>query len=430
MATLTQPATKPTSAWSVSNIARKIGLGILQFLGLLIALMIAIPVIFLPFATSVPIFVWLPLILLDLALMIAPVRFNQPLTYLVALVGIVVVSIVGTVASHMFTFTPPIAGANSIAVLEKVNLGGSEQWITIRGKDKSKPVLLFLAGGPGGGTLGLTRQYLMPLEEYFVLVNWEQPGAGKSYSAVPIASLTVERYLADARELTELLRARFRQDKIYLLGESWGTILGIKLIQKYPELYHAYVGTGQMITTTSNDVMGYEMALQYATAQGDTATIESLRKVGPPPYVGEGMFTKYSPYLGVLNKIMGQKTGSKVTMYDMYLGHLLGPEYGWVDKLNWYRGFIDVFTVVYPQLADLDFTTQATQLKAPVYFAEGRYDINAMASLVEKYYNAIQAPRKELIWFEESGHDVMYGETSKFVDMMVNRVLVQTQPAR
>ncbi len=429
MATFTQPTPKP-STFSVSNLARKIGWGILEFLGRLVVLVIALPVILLPWATSVPMWIWLPLILIDLALVVAPMRFNQPVIYGAAVVGIIVMSIVGIIASHVFTFTPPIAGANSIAVLEKVKLGGSEQWITIRGKDKTKPVLLFLAGGPGGGTLGLTRQYLMPLEEHFVLVNWEQPGAGKSYSAVPIASLTVERYLNDARELTEMLRARFHQDKIYLLGESWGTILGIKLIQKYPELYHAYVGTGQMITTTSNDVMGYEMALQYATEQGDSATIESLRKVGPPPYTGEGMFTKYSPYLGVLNKIMAQKTGGKITMYDMYLGHLLGPEYGWVDKLNWYRGFIDVFTVVYPQIADLDFTTQATQLKVPVYFAEGRYDINAMASLVEKYYNTLQAPHKELIWFEQSGHDVMYGETIKFVDMMVNRVLAQTQPAR
>jgi pimeloyl-ACP methyl ester carboxylesterase len=430
MATLNQSATKPSTPMSISNSARKIGLGILQFLGLVIALAIALPVGLLPFATGVPIFVWLPLVLVDLALIVAPLRFNQPLAYVAVLGGSMIVSAIGIMASQLITYTPPIAGANSIAVLEKVKLGGSDEWITIRGKDKTKPVLLFLAGGPGGGTLGLTRQYLTPLEDYFVVVNWEQPVAGKSYSSVPIATLTVDRYIADAHELTELLRARFHQDKIYLLGESWGTVIGIKLSQKYPELYHAYVGTGQMITTTSNDVMGYELALKYATEQGDTATVESLRKMGPPPYVGDGMFIKYSPYLGVLNKIMSTHTGGKVTMYDMYVRHLLGPEYGWVDKVNWYRGFIDAFTVVYPQIADLDFTTQATQLNVPVYFAEGRHDVNAMTSLVEKYYSVLQAPRKELIWFEESGHDVMYGETARFVDMMANRVLTQTQVGR
>jgi hypothetical protein len=119
----------------------------------------------------------------------------------------------------------PIPG--SIATLEKVKLNASEQWITIRGQDVNKPVLLFLAGGPGGTDMVVTRIALGALEEHFVVVNWDQPGAGKSYHSVPHASLTPDRYIADAHELTLYLRQRFGQAKIYVLGESWGSVLGI-----------------------------------------------------------------------------------------------------------------------------------------------------------------------------------------------------------
>jgi pimeloyl-ACP methyl ester carboxylesterase len=102
------------------------------------------------------------------------------------------------------------------------------------------------------------------------------------------------------------------------------------------------------------------------------------------------------------------------------------PEYGLVDKVNWLRGLMGVFNVVYPQLKDLDFTTQAAEIEVPVYFLVGRYDVNAMASLVERYYDVLDAPYKELIWFEKSGHPPLYSEASKVVDVMVNRVLAHS----
>jgi pimeloyl-ACP methyl ester carboxylesterase len=113
--------------------------------------------------------------------------------------------------------------------MEKVNLGGSEQWITIRGKNVNNPLLLYLGiGGPGAGGFPASALTHAPLEDHFVVVNWDQPGTGKSYHALPIATLTVERFISDARALTQLLRARFHQDKIYVLGLSWGTLLGTK----------------------------------------------------------------------------------------------------------------------------------------------------------------------------------------------------------
>jgi pimeloyl-ACP methyl ester carboxylesterase len=343
---------------------------------------------------------------------------------------ILLVGVAGaTLSSQWHASTPPIVGTNgqplpgSIATMEQVTLNGSQQWITIRGTNIHNPVLLYLGiGGPGAGGFPATTTSLAPLEKHFVVVNWDQPGTGKSYNAVPISTLTVDRVVSDAHELTQMLRARFHQDKIYVLGLSWGTILGIKLVQRYPDLFYAYVGTGQMVNTTENDRLGYQLALKIVTERGDNATANTLRSNGPPPYVGDGMAMKYAVYNDVLFNYMG----------DLSLGQVLllvpqfAPEYGLWDKVNFDRGLIESYAVLYPQLRDLDFTTQAARLQVPVYFLVGRNDVNAMASLVERYYNVLQAPHKELIWLD-SGHGA---SSDDIVNAMVNQVLKQTWHGR
>ena len=332
------------------------------------------------------------------------------------------------VGSQLHAATPAIVGANaqplsgSIATLEQVTLNGSQQWISIRGKNAHNPVLLFLMGGPGAG--GFPDQgFLAPLEEHFVVVNWDQPGTGKSYGAVPTKSLTPARFVADAHALTLYLRARFHQDKIYVLGSSWGSILGILLVQKYPELFAAYVGHGQMVNTTENDRLGYQFALTYASQHNDTATVDSLRRNGPPPYTGGGMIWKYAAYMNVLQDAMGLPS---LTLGVPLLPQL-APEYGLVDRVNYVRGFFETFATVYPQLRDLDFSQSAAKLDVPVYLLVGRADVNAMASLAERYFTLLQAPHKELTWFK-SGHSFTDADTDQFVDVMVNHVLAQTQP--
>jgi len=177
-----------------------------------------------------------------------------------------------------------------------------------------------------------------------------------------------------------------------------------------------------MVNTTENDRMGYEIALRTATEKGDSGTVNTLSRNGPPPYEGEGMAIKYAVYNNVLFDIMGSPSLEMVLL----LVPQFAREYGLVDKVNFGRGLVESFTVVYPQLRDLDFTTQAARLDLPVYFLVGRQDINAMATLVERYYNVLQAPHKELIWLE-SGHGASQEE---LLDAMVNHVLTQTKPAQ
>lgn len=155
-------------------------------------------------------------------------------------------------------------------------------------------------------------------------------------------------------------------------------MLGIWLIQQHPDLYYAYIGNAQMVNTTENDIMGYELALQYLDEKVDTAMLETLKSYGPPPYSGNDLAEKYLAYIDVLNDYMNVPCCALMVP----LVPLFAPEYGYVDKLNHTRDLIESFTVVYPQLSDLEFTTQATSLDVPVYIFLGQRDANAMTSLI------------------------------------------------
>lgn len=397
---------------------------LIRILAFCFIILMIIPVLDLPVATAVPAYVWLTLLAMDLLLILLWWRRKKESRASTAILcGLAVTALLAIFASQYYAATPPIEGEKSIAVLEKVQLGGAEQWITIRGQDKNQPVLLYLGiGGPGAGGFPATAMNLKPLEDHFVVVNWDQPGTGKSYGAVPIDSLTVDRFVADAHELTQLMKERFGEDKVYVLGLSWGTILGTKLVHQYPDDYYAYVGTGQMVNTAENDRMGYQLAVKLAEEKGEQKMAARLRGFGEPPYVGEGMALKYAAYNNVLFDYMGSANLQTVLL----LAPQFAREYGLVDKINFARGLLDSFPVVYPQLQELDFTTQATDMEVPVYFLVGKKDVNAVAALVERYYNVLKAPRKELIWLE-SGHGA---DSADILDAMVNKVLVNSPPRK
>lgn len=351
---------------------------------------------------------------------------------LIVIVALLFVNIISILCSQWMAYTPPILGENgkplvgSIAVLEKVTLGGSNQWITIRGKNKNNPVLLFLAGGPGGTQLAATREQLKKLEDNYVVVNWEQPGAGKSMKAIPLKSITHERYISDGHELTQYLCQRFKQKKIYVLGESWGSALGILLVQRYPELFSAFIGTGQMVAFAETEVRDYELALKMAKEQRDTKLVEKLKKQGLPPYYGKDVVWKVFSYNQYLHDYMTKNPKIERPGYNTFRD-LAGPEYGLYDKVNFLLGLVTTFTHVYPQLYNVDLRKQAIKLAVPVYFVEGRHDIDAPPALTEEYFNALKAPHKEFIWFEHSGHSPWINERDKFVDWMVNLVLKETK---
>jgi pimeloyl-ACP methyl ester carboxylesterase len=342
--------------------------------------------------------------------------------------GFLLLGLVTVLLSQGFAYTPPITDASgrvvpgSIATLERVTLNGSQQWVSIRGWSAEKPVLLWLAGGPGGSELASVRHHLGALEEHFVVVNWEQPGAGKSYHAVSHATLTPERYISDGLALAEALRRRFGEQRIYLVGESWGSALGIWMVQRRPDLFHAFAGTGQMVAFLETDLADYEFALRLARQRGDAPKLAQLEALGPPPYFGPGVALKQTKYLWDGFAYMNNDPNIAQDQFNT-IGDLLSPEYGLYDKVNWLRGTLDSLDVVYPQLWYVDFRQVAPRLAVPMYFLAGRHDVNAPPAIAEDYYRRLEAPYKEWVWFERSGHNPWVSEAERFAQVVVERFL-------
>ena len=339
-------------------------------------------------------------------------------------------------ASQWLAYTPPIVDDNgqplstSIASLEKVRLGGVDQWLVIRGQDVSKPVLLFLSGGPGASEAARVLRFNRELEKHFVVVIWEQRGCGKSYPSFnPPSDLTVDQYVSDTIDLTEMLRSRFDEQKIYLVGHSWGTIIGVRAAQQRPDLFHAYVGTAQMVDVLETDQMIYHMVMEHSRQTGDTQFVQTLTAQGEPPYLGKNPIQPYSALFGreySLYEFPNIKSEEYRNDGDILMLMLKQPEYGWLDRVYYLLGLMDTFNVVYPQLQEMDFRSDAAQLDLPVYIVLGRNDMNNPYQIPEEYFNRLQAPSKQLTFFEDSGHGMIWEEAAKFHDLMINTVLPET----
>jgi len=339
-------------------------------------------------------------------------------------------------ASQWMASTPPILGGdgkplpNSIASLEKVRLGGVDQWLIIRGQDVNNPVLLFLSGGPGGSEAARVLRFNQELEKRFVVVIWEQRGCGKSYpSLTPKSALTMDQYVSDLLELTEMMRSRFDEQKIYLVGHSWGTIIGVRAAQARPDLFHAYVGTAQMVDVLETDQLIYEMVLEHSRNSGDSKFVQTLKSQEPPPYLGKSPIQPYATLFGreyALYEAPNIKNEAYRRDGDILMLMLKQPEYGWLDRIYYLLGLMNTFNVVYPQLQDMDFRLDAARLDLPVYLILGRHDMNNPYQIPAEYFDLLETPDKQLDFFEDSGHGMIWEEAEKFHDLMINTVMAET----
>ena len=318
-----------------------------------------------------------------------------------------------TILSQYRVKTPEIVGDLAISELVEIEINGEKPWISIRGKNKNNPIILFLAGGPGGSQLGAVRRNLGALEKDFVIVNWEQPGSGKSYSSVDAKALDVERYIDDGLAITDHIKEKFNQEKIYIMGESWGSALGIFLVNGRPDDYYAFIGTGQMVAFEETEKICYDTALEIAKSKDDQEQIDKLEAIGPPPFYGKNMALTTATYLQYLSKEMVNNPEINNPGYST-LEDLSSPEYGIVDQINFFRGMLRSFSKVYPQLYSIDLRSDFSDLEVPIYFIHGKYDLNAPVHLVEDYYNQLDAPEKKLIIFEHSGHSPWINENELF----------------
>lgn len=347
-------------------------------------------------------------------------------------VFILLILLVGIGIAFMIpAYTSPIKNIlgvqlpGSVASLEKVNLGGVDQWILIRSESIDNPVLLFLHGGPGTSELGLLRKYNLPtLEQHFTVVVWDQRGAGKSYKAInPVSGMTIDQLISDTHELTLMLRQRFNQEKICLAGHSWGSALGVLTVNKYPELYFAYVGIGQVVNMVEGERISYKWTLEQAIKADDTKSIKKLKAIGEPPYSGKWQ-SKTITERAILGKYGGEVYGNtKGGLFITLKSLTKATEYSWMDRINFFRGIFASMRLIWPQLMKVNLLEQAPELKVPVYFLEGKHDYEVPSILAEQYYIMLKAPSKELIWFENSAHFINAEEAGKFNDVFINLVL-------
>jgi len=349
---------------------------------------------------------------------------------------IIILTILVLLSAVLFftpAWTPKIRDANghvppnSIASLEKVKIGGINQWILIRGSNKNNPVLLFLHGGPGDAQMSYAPGFESKLEKHFVVVNWDQRGSGKTYSKdTPIASYNINQYISDTHDLVKILRKRFNQDKIYLVGHSWGTTLGLLTVQRYPELFKAYIGVSQVVYDEKGDDISYKHLLDTAIITKNTKAIKELREIGPPPYDSYGTKTQIKSKW--LDKFRGSiYTKSSPTSFFLK-SVLFSTEYTPKEK---YVAFITDATSVsikkmWKELSQINFLKQVPEIKVPVYFCIGRHDYNCPTVLAVEYFKKLRAPKKDFIWFENSAHFPLFEEPDKFQDVLISKVLPET----
>ena len=349
--------------------------------------------------------------------------------------SVMIVLVLGMVSC---SYTPSIvdSGGNavsgSIAEMTPVNLGGFDQWLVIRGVDRTNPVLLFIHGGPGVPETPMIHSVLSDLQEDFVVVTWDQRGTGLSFSKdVPVETMTVERFIEDAHELVGYLKERFGAEKIYIVGHSWGSVLGMYLIDRYPEDFYAYVGIGQVVNTYENERLSYEYVYNRAVEDGNRRAIRELEEIGPPmngvygddPSDIDGLMTQRK-WLTKYNGVMHEESSH----LKYYFAYILSPEYSVFDAINVLRGVHFSLDLMWNQVLQVNLFEEITEVQVPVYFFVGRYDYNTPFELVEEYYDVLDAPKKELVWFENSAHMINSEEPERFTRLMVEKVLGETYP--
>jgi pimeloyl-ACP methyl ester carboxylesterase len=313
--------------------------------------------------------------------------------------------------------------ARPAGVPEKVRIGGADQWIVVRSEDVTNPIVLYLHGGPGTSQLTSNRQKTRALEKSFTVVDWDQRGAGKSYRAIEdVSRMNIEQFVQDTREVTMFLLKRFHQERVVLVGHSWGSAIGALTAARYPELYCCYVGIGQISNMAEGETASYRWTLEQAERAHAQRAIAALHEIGPPPYTGNWqrkLITerRYMAHFG------GEIHGSSLGASGIVLrGILRSHDYGLRDRINYFRGILGSAKLLWPELSKLDLFERVPELKIPVFVVAGRFDHEVPSEIAARYFEALRAPSKELVWFEHSAHMPQFEEPDRFTSLMVEKV--------
>ncbi|CAM3243604.1 Proline iminopeptidase [Sphingomonas antarctica] len=323
-----------------------------------------------------------------------------------------------------------IVTANGVQETFETRLGGARQIVNVRGADKNNPILVFIHGGPASVEMPLAWSFQRPWEDYFTVVHWDQRGAGRSFplndQAALAPTLKPERYRDDTIELIEQLRQRYGKRKVVLMGLSWGSLVGLMVAEKRPDLLYAYVGVGQLIDFRENEVEGYNWTLAEARRRGDALAVKELQAIAP--YPGPGAFDlqkldierKWNVAYG------GLLWGRPDPQFYFHLGRL-SPEYTLADRQAWDAGSAYTMKILWPQLADMSFK-RLTRLDVPVVLLLGRHDTTTASTIAARWFAGLKAPKKRLVWFENSAHIPIFEEPGRTFAALLTEVRPLAQP--
>ena len=311
-----------------------------------------------------------------------------------------------------------IVTPNGVERLERVRIGGIEQWVSIRGIDRRNPILLHIHGGPGYVSIPMSWWFSRSWEEYFTVVQWDQRAAGKTHlltdPATIAPTLTHERMIADTEEMTAWVRKEFGKDKIFVLGHSWGSFLGLQLAARHPEWLHGYIGVGQVIDGPESERRGWRFAMDAARRAGNAEAVRELEAVAPYAAPGEIVPIKdlyvQRKWVGFYGGVMAYRPDNST---ESALARL-SPDYSDEEIRRIWEGNKFATPYLLPELAALDLT-EIRKLAVPLILLEGRHDRNVNSEVTAAWFEKVEAPEKHLVWFEHSAHMPMTEEPGRFL---------------
>jgi pimeloyl-ACP methyl ester carboxylesterase len=315
-----------------------------------------------------------------------------------------------------------VTNSNGIDEARYVQIGGIEQWITIRGEDRKNPVLLLLHGGPGDATNPWGYAGFRSWLKSFTVVQWDQRGAGRTLGrngSESASTITIERMAQDGVELAELLRKTLQKDKIVLVGHSWGSILGVFMVKARPELFYAFVGTGQIADPARNYAVAYDDLLNKAQRLGEPRAILELKDIGPPPYSGGRGYA-------IQRKWSNLFEGADFFISSMFAFALTAPGYSLRDIDDWVEGQDLSGQRLIPQTSRLESKTLGGEFAIPIFVIQGAEDFTTPTSLAKIFLNSLRAPRKAFVAVEGGGHFAVFMKPDVFLKELVTRVLPLT----
>ena len=349
--------------------------------------------------------------------MIRRVRFGLLLMLLV--LSVATASALGYRAwrQHQSEDALAIRTPNGVQEAFYVHLGGVDQWIQIRGEDRCNPILLFIHGGPGSSETPMSAR-LRAWEKQFTVVMWDQRGAGKTFArSGRVGDLSLARVAEDGIELTQFLQRHLQQRKIIALGHSWGSMVGLRMVHERPELFSAYVGTGQIVSIPEGEAILYARTVAKLQAEHNLAGLVKINAIGPPPYRSASDLLTVRALLASYD-IAPERNFSK-TMTPVVL---FAPGWSLWEIYQWQRGFQASQVATFHANDSYDARQQGAAYGAPIFIINGAEDQNTPTDLAKTFFDGVRAPEKQFVVLKDGAHNAVLTEPDAFLHELVVNV--------